>query len=146
MEKTGKPPCKARAPIRLSPASQLMLGCTEQQPGRTLAELHAAVCPGAATSGAVVESFRARLTYLVSAGHLVCVKDEGFNRYYRGTGEPPVKPARQYAARSEQGMSPLTPSAQYDRLRAPVYVPTQFAPARSGCQDFKRLASVGDRC
>ncbi|MBF9263591.1 hypothetical protein [Paracidovorax cattleyae] len=40
----------------------------------------------------------------------------------------------------------LTPPAQYDRMRAPIWTHSPSAPVRDGAEDHKCIASRGYRC
>ena len=140
------PTKRSDVPRQLSPLSVALLNHVAAHPGCTFEQLSVVYCPDADSGkGSTVERFRARLSYLVSVGHLVRSSTEGVRGYRIGNGDRPTKP-EPVAGAVEGGDPQRTPAAQYDRMNGPAFTYTLSQPTRPGALDFKRCASVGYRC
>lgn len=132
---------------RMSDVSQALIVYVTEHPGCTFQTLQGVFCPNAATGkGSVTEQFRARVAYLVSMGHLACNTVDGQRLYTRGNGVREVKPlpAKPVHVVVEPTLQ-RTPAPQHNRFTG-QYVPEVAPCLRPGALDYKRVASIGDRC
>lgn len=97
------------------------------------------------------ERFRTRLNYLSYSCQLVATGTAGARRWRASLNvDLPAGPTPGQLASATTALptwkGAVVPAPRYDRIHAPAYVPERAPALRAGCQDFKRLASRGDRC
>ena len=133
---------------RMSTESLTVLAYVASNANCTCAVLCEKFYPG--FSSASVHSFRAKLNYLVQAGHLAVVFTDGVGIYQTGLGvkrSKPVPAVEKVAALVHvASRDRITPPAQYDRMHGPDFTYTLSQSTRPGALDFKRFTSRGDRC
>ena len=90
------------------------------------------------------ERFRQRLNYLSCSGQLHATGNAGARRWRAPLqdAQPCLAPAEPLPAWVGTAALP----ARNDCMHGPTYVPDRSTALRPGCQDFKHLASRGDRC
>lgn len=90
------------------------------------------------------ERFRQRLNYLACSGQLQATGNAAARRWRAPLqdAQPCLAPAEPLPAWVGTAALP----ARNDCMHGPTYVPDRSTTLRPGCQDFKHLASRGDRC